>query len=592
MSISNLMSKARRLSLRVSVVLLSLTLVASVPVFVVVIQAERAQVERTLLLAATRIEAALCQAPEALDVLQTASIGDANSLLQPIVDMVAAEYPDMGMGIYSRRLDAVVSIHPFSKDSLRSFSRDYPYFKSYLTGELEFGSLASSSGWIRDAVLSVTVPVHAGREIVGYAWTHVTAHLLHISIAKTLGVMLIGWAVAYLLTRRQIWKTFAAIRRDIAQFAQAMDQGEEQIESEVLAELSPLLQTLQHQKQAMAAEIRAKEEARRELEKLFSISRDYVCISRDTCFLKVNPAFYKALGYTEQEMLGKSYLTFLHPDYHADTVRTRKLLHNGEPVSVENRYICADGSTRTISWVAVGDEGIIYAFGRDITEQRKMEMQLAKLDKLNLAGEMAASISHEIRNPLTTVRGFIQLAQIRGEALLDEHYQTMIEELDRANSIITEYLSLSKDKTYTRTKGSLNKLLLTLEPLIEAEAAMKGHQVVVELMDLPALFIDENEIRQLVLNLVKNGLEAMRSQGTLTIRTSLHADAALLEVSDQGPGIPDGVLQRIGTPFFTTKENGSGLGLAVCYRIAERHDAKIRVATGDTGTTFSVLFPL
>ena len=111
-----------------------------------------------------------------------------------------------------------------------------------------------------------------------------------------------------------------------------------------------------------------------------------------------------------------------------------------------------------------------------------------------------------------------------------------------------------------------------------------------KLETIPEIEFDESEIRQLILNLVRNGVEAMNSSGSVTISTIRGKDHVLIKVADTGSGIPAEVMNKIGTPFFTTKEEGTGLGLAVCYRIANRHGAEISITSGETGTTFSVKF--
>jgi signal transduction histidine kinase len=111
-----------------------------------------------------------------------------------------------------------------------------------------------------------------------------------------------------------------------------------------------------------------------------------------------------------------------------------------------------------------------------------------------------------------------------------------------------------------------------------------------ELAKIPNTIFNEKEIRQLVLNLVRNGMEAMESPGLIAIKTYSSSDNIILEVSDTGKGIPSDLLDKIGTPFFSTKENGTGLGLAVCYRIAQRHKARIEVISYPGCTTFSVKF--
>jgi signal transduction histidine kinase len=234
-------------------------------------------------------------------------------------------------------------------------------------------------------------------------------------------------------------------------------------------------------------------------------------------------------------------------------------------------------------------EGII----RDITDRKRLEQDMARLEGLNAIGQMAANIAHEIRNPMTTVRGYLQLLGNKKEfgAYKDE-FELLLSELDRTNAIITEYLALSKEKVVNLTVGKLNEVIQAMLPLIQADANAKGKMIDTELTEIPDIYLDEKEMRQLMLNLVRNGLDAMDAGGVLTIGTRREQDRIVLAVRDQGEGIPEEILGKIGTPFFTTKENGTGLGLAVCHRIASRHRATIKMETSTAGTTFYVRFPL
>jgi signal transduction histidine kinase len=204
---------------------------------------------------------------------------------------------------------------------------------------------------------------------------------------------------------------------------------------------------------------------------------------------------------------------------------------------------------------------------------------------------MAAGIGHEIRNPMTTVRGFLQILRSKKDCTqYKEYLNLMIEELDRANSIIMEYLSMAKNKPMELKTQNLNNILEALFPLIQADAMVSDKYIKFELATIPDLFLDEKETRQLILNLVRNGLEAMAPGGNLTIKTFTDGEEVVIAVQDQGKGIEPDVLEKIGTPFFTTKNQGTGLGLAICYSITARHNASIKVDTGSTGTTFSVRF--
>lgn len=227
----------------------------------------------------------------------------------------------------------------------------------------------------------------------------------------------------------------------------------------------------------------------------------------------------------------------------------------------------------------------------DITERRQMQQELLRLNRLNLVGEIAASIGHEVRNPLTSIRGFLQIMSENQLYTAErDYFDLMIEEIDRVNLIITEYLLMARDKKADLQPVSLNRILNSIYPLLNADARSQDKDLQLELGKIPVLMLDEKEIRQLVLNLARNGLESMLSGGTLTIRTVTEGDRAVLEVIDRGAGIPREILDQIGVPFFTTKENGTGLGLSVCHSIAKRHQACIEVESGSRGTCFRVCF--
>ncbi|MBC8016340.1 MAG: PAS domain S-box protein [Sporomusaceae bacterium] len=228
---------------------------------------------------------------------------------------------------------------------------------------------------------------------------------------------------------------------------------------------------------------------------------------------------------------------------------------------------------------------------RDIAERKRLQNKMAHLERLNLVGEMAAGISHEVRNPMTTIRGFLQVLMNKKEcSKYLEYYKLMIEELDRANAIITEFLSLANERLSCRRLQNMNEIVKSLRPLIEADAIVANKYIKVELAEIPELLLDEKEIRQLILNLVRNGLDAMSPGDYLLIRTSMEGDKVVLSIKDQGMGIDPKVIEKIGTPFFTTKEQGTGLGLAICYRIAVRHHAAINVESSNKGTTFFIKF--
>lgn len=227
----------------------------------------------------------------------------------------------------------------------------------------------------------------------------------------------------------------------------------------------------------------------------------------------------------------------------------------------------------------------------DVTDRKTADRELARLERLNMVGEMAAGIAHEVRNPLTTVRGFLQLLTSKDENQQNrEFYDLMIGELDRANLIITDFLSLAKDRSSDFSSINITGIVRTLAPLLSADAFNQDKKIMFDLEEVPNIQGNENELRQLILNLARNGFEAMQSGKTLTIQTYQLGLHIIFRVCDQGEGFDPDILEKLGTPFLTTKEGGTGLGLAICQSIAGRHQASMSFESDLTGTSVTVKF--
>ncbi|HOV80236.1 MAG TPA: MEDS domain-containing protein [Bacillota bacterium] len=217
----------------------------------------------------------------------------------------------------------------------------------------------------------------------------------------------------------------------------------------------------------------------------------------------------------------------------------------------------------------------------------------ARLERLDIMSKMSASIAHEIRNPITSIKGFLQLLQQKSEYKKHTHYfDIMLEEIDRISGIINEFLSLARNRESDFTRENLNDIINAILPLVRADAIKNDNNVTTELGNIPEISMISRDIRQLVLNLMRNGLEAMPGGGNLTVKTYVLDGKVVLEVSDEGTGIDPGIAEKIFLPFFTTKNSGTGLGLAICNNIAVHHNAMIKYKTGPAGSTFYVQFNL
>lgn len=232
-------------------------------------------------------------------------------------------------------------------------------------------------------------------------------------------------------------------------------------------------------------------------------------------------------------------------------------------------------------------------FIQDITELHVLRHEIDHMDRLSLVGQMAASITHEIRNPMAVIRGFVQLLEEKSSTKGHEYYRIIIEELDRANAIISDFLALAQQREVKKELQQINKVIDDLYPLLLADANLRGQTMEFTLADqLPAISINEREIKQLMLNLSRNAMEAMDQDGHLHISTKICNEGILLSVSDQGPGLSDDMKIKIFEPFVSTKSTGTGLGLPLCADIAKRHNTHIEVLNNiDRGSIFQILFP-
>lgn len=314
-------------------------------------------------------------------------------------------------------------------------------------------------------------------------------------------------------------------------------------------------------------------------------------------FLDANDHFIEAIGYAYHEVIGKTpsdlnlWITREEKAYIWNHVRHKSPLRD-----YEFAFRIKNGEVRTgllsFQYIMFDKKECLLSMLTDITEKKKYTGELLRLDRLNLIGQMAASIGHEVRNPLTTVRGYLQFLKTKSNyTLREDQLAIMIEELDRANSIITEFLALAKNRVTNQEPKCLKELINVMMPLIQANIMEAGRSLTIDINSSCHISADTKEIRQLLLNLLRNAIEATRIGGNITVRGFETEDSVILSVENNGEQIPSHVLEKLGTPFLTTKDDGTGLGLPICYSIAERHKAQIKVTSEINRTCFEVWFP-
>ncbi|HKI51692.1 MAG TPA: ATP-binding protein [Geothermobacteraceae bacterium] len=222
------------------------------------------------------------------------------------------------------------------------------------------------------------------------------------------------------------------------------------------------------------------------------------------------------------------------------------------------------------------------------------EEQLLRASQLSALGELAAGLAHEIRNPLGSIRGTAEIIMdpTTPDRQREEFALILIREVDRLNQVVTDFLKFARPAPVGKQSYDLNKLLDELVDFTATECQRNHVTVDLTTSGLPQVAIDPDQLKQVFLNLILNAVQAMPDGGSLRIRTERRQDSLVAEFCDSGPGIPQDILSKIFNPFFTTRQTGNGLGLAISQRIVQAHGGQIEVENSRQGATFRVLLPM
>ncbi|WP_210364157.1 ATP-binding protein [Bacillus sp. REN3] len=213
-------------------------------------------------------------------------------------------------------------------------------------------------------------------------------------------------------------------------------------------------------------------------------------------------------------------------------------------------------------------------------------------EKLAVIGQTATAIAHEIKNPLSSLKGFTQLQQEKDKGD-EQYYPIMLNEIDRINEIVNDLLILGKPHTALKKPESLKDIIEYVVNVIKLHADRQKITINVDIEDSSSLLCDEHQMKQVFINLIKNAMEAMQDGGTIIIQSENRDGFARISVIDEGCGIESDKLMKLGEPFYTTKQKGTGLGLMVTKKIIEEHEGFFSISSEiNKGTTVEVSLPL
>ncbi len=331
-----------------------------------------------------------------------------------------------------------------------------------------------------------------------------------------------------------------------------------------------------------------------------TISTSMVILDKQFRVLLVNPAFEKLSGYGRDSLIGKKLFT----DFFDDELNTNSELISHLKSSAshcELAFLDAEKQVKHIFMTSalLEETSEIIVSLIDLTQQRELEKKLYQSQELAAIGELSAGIAHEIRNPLVAITNAVSL--LKDETEISEEGKQLLdivkEESDHLAVIVDDFLKYARPKKPDLKEEDINQLLRELVKKFRDWENNQVRWIESYEPDLQQIPIDRHQIQQVITNLFLNALDAMLNEGDLHIASKLikHRRKFFIQIqiSDSGMGIPNDDIKKIFQPFFSTKEKGTGMGLAICHRIINQHEGDIFVESVENkGTTFTILLPL
>lgn len=338
---------------------------------------------------------------------------------------------------------------------------------------------------------------------------------------------------------------------------------------------------------------------------LNSVSSGILMIDNDKKIILCNKAFENMSELSKEQIIGMNIEEFNKIINYTGEVCVQEALNNNVDDSMKECTITTLGGNNKELLTYTGniknvDGEIIGAISvsTDVTEMKKEELKIQQQEKLALLGQLGAGIVHETRNYLTTIKGRCQLIDlIAKDEKVKEYAQKIDNDVNEVNRIISEFLFLSKPRETQLEEVSMYDIVQSLKNILESTSLVKGVNVSMEISkEERYLLCDEIQIKQVILNICKNAVDAMTDEAEpkLDIITGYDEkkNEMFIKIKDNGKGMSQEVLEKVGTMFYTTKKNGTGLGLNMCNKIIKEHRGRIKIESKPKqGSTFTVILP-
>ncbi|MFS9433152.1 two-component system sensor histidine kinase AtoS [Citrobacter sp. C348] len=518
-----------------------------------------------------------------------------NQALGPITERITQAFPGVGAGYYHKALDAVITYSPsalYQGNVGLTISPDHPGRDVMSTQS----AIVVSGQQVRGDILNSMLPIKRHGEVIGYIWANELtedirqqARKMDVRIVAVLAAGLLISLLLIVLFSRRLSANIDIITDGLLTLGQKTPTRLPELPGElgqISRSVNALAQTLLETKTLNDLIIE-------------NAADGVIAIDRQGDVTTMNPAAEQITGYTLHELVGQPYARiFSNTPFSSPVLDT--LEHGTEHVAQEVSF---PGRDRVIE-ISVTSSRIHNAHGEligalvffsDLTARKETQRRLAQTERLATLGELMAGVAHEVRNPLTAIRGYVQI--IRQQTTLPAHQEylsVVLNEIDSINRVIQQLLDFSRPRRSKWQQVQLNTLITETLILVQTAGIQARINFTTELHpNLPAIVADRELLKQVILNILINAVQAISARGDIKIRTWQYtASQQAVTIEDNGCGIDIALQKKIFDPFFTTKASGTGLGLALSQRIINAHQGDIRVASmPGCGATFTLILP-
>ncbi|EFB2830198.1 MULTISPECIES: two-component system sensor histidine kinase AtoS [Escherichia] len=531
-----------------------------------------------------------------IDLPREERIRALNAELAPITENITRAFPGIGAGYYNKTLDAIITYAPsslYQNNVGVTIAADHPGREVMRTNT----PLVYSGRQVRGDILNSMIPIERNGEVLGYIWANeLTEDIrrqawkmdVRIIIVLTAG-LLISLLLIVLFSRR-LSANIDIITDGLSTLAQNIPTRLPQLPGE----MGQISQSVNNLAQALR-------ETRTLNDLIIENAADgVIAIDRQGDVTTMNPAAEVITGYQRHELVGQPYsMLFDNTQFYSPVLDT--LEHGTEHVALE---ISFPGRDRTIELSVTTSRihnthgemiGALVIFS-DLTARKETQRRMAQAERLATLGELMAGVAHEVRNPLTAIRGYVQiLRQQTSDPIHQEYLSVVLKEIDSINKVIQQLLDFSRPRHSQWQQVSLNALVEETLVLVQTAGVQARVDFISELdNELSPISADRELLKQVLLNILINAVQAISARGKIRIRTWQYSDSQqAISIEDNGCGIDLSLQKKIFDPFFTTKASGTGLGLALSQRIINAHQGDIRVASlPGYGATFTLILPI